>query len=129
MSFSGLNWWSVLAAIVANMVLGFLWYGPLFGKPWMGLVGKKADDLPQNFTMYIVPVLATLLSVIVLWTIKQATGLSGVLSAITAWIGFVALTTYTNDLFEGRSAKLWLINNTYHLVGFIVSGLMLDLLS
>jgi dipeptide/tripeptide permease len=129
MSLMGLNWWSVLVAIVVNMALGFLWYGPFFGKPWMKLVGKEADDLPQNFTIYIVPVLATLLSVIMLWTIKRATGLSGVLAAISAWVGFVALTTYTNDLFEGRSVKLWLINNTYHLAGFVASGLILDLLN
>lgn len=25
---------AILAAILAAMVLGFLWYGPLFGKAW-----------------------------------------------------------------------------------------------
>ena len=128
MTFSDINWWAILAAIVANMVLGFLWYGPLFGKPWMKLVGKKEDDLPQNITMYFIPMVATFLSASVIWTLMRATGLSGVVTAITAWIGFVALTTYTNDLFENRPVKLWLINNTYHLAGFILSGLLLDLL-
>jgi hypothetical protein len=129
MSFSDIYWWSVLIAIIVNMVLGFLWYGPFFGKSWMKLVGKKTDDLPQNFSMYIIPVFATVLSVIMLWTIKRATGLSGVLTAISVWVGFVALTTYTNDLFEGRSVKFWLINNSYHLAGFVASGIILDLLN
>ena len=127
MTLSGLNWWAVIAAIVVNMILGFLWYGPVFGKVWMKLVGKKEDDLPQNFTIYIIPVLATLFSAIVISFFMKSTGLSGLFTAVISWFGFVALTTYTNDLFEGRSAKLWIINNGYHLVGFILTGILLDL--
>ena len=34
-----INYLAVLAAAVSNMVLGFLWYGPLFGKTWSKLMG------------------------------------------------------------------------------------------
>ncbi|MBI3341870.1 DUF1761 domain-containing protein, partial [Candidatus Curtissbacteria bacterium] len=34
-----INYMAVVAAAVVNMVLGFLWYGPLFGKPWMKMMG------------------------------------------------------------------------------------------
>ena len=37
--FSLLNIWAVLGSMVASIVFGFLWYGPLFGKPWMRLSG------------------------------------------------------------------------------------------
>ena len=33
---AALNWWAILVATVAAFALGGLWYGPLFGKPWMG---------------------------------------------------------------------------------------------
>jgi hypothetical protein len=30
-----INYWAVLAAALFTIALGFLWYGPLFGKSWM----------------------------------------------------------------------------------------------
>jgi hypothetical protein len=42
---------NVLAAIVATIahqVLGFLWYGPLFGKLWLREVGKTREEIAQG---------------------------------------------------------------------------------
>ena len=33
------NWLAIVAGMVANMVVGALWYGPLFGKRWMKELG------------------------------------------------------------------------------------------
>ncbi|MDO8488446.1 MAG: DUF1761 family protein [bacterium] len=33
------NYLAILAAAVLSMVLGFLWFGPLFGQTWMKLMG------------------------------------------------------------------------------------------
>lgn len=33
------NYLAILVAAVLSMVLGFLWYGPLFGKEWTKLMG------------------------------------------------------------------------------------------
>lgn len=128
MAFSGFSWLAVIVAVVANMVLGILWYGPLFGKQWLAAVGKKEDELSQSAGMYVVPVVATLIGAIVLWNVMQATGLSGIMAAFWMWLGFFALTSYTNDLFEGRSFNLWAVTNLYHLVGFALTGIILDLL-
>ena len=43
-----LNYLAILVAGISNMVIGFLWYGPIFGKMWMGLIGKTADELSSN---------------------------------------------------------------------------------
>ena len=32
--FKGINWIAVIVAVVLVQVLGFLWYGPLFGAMW-----------------------------------------------------------------------------------------------
>jgi len=29
----------ILIATIASFIFGFLWYGPLFGKQWMNLMG------------------------------------------------------------------------------------------
>ncbi|HYU64967.1 MAG TPA: DUF1761 domain-containing protein, partial [Candidatus Paceibacterota bacterium] len=40
-----LNYWAILVAAVAQMVIGALWYGPLFGKMWMHLTHRTMDDM------------------------------------------------------------------------------------
>src|SRR5216117_550063 len=35
-----MNWVAIIVATVAAMVIGFLWYGPVFGKSWMTLSGR-----------------------------------------------------------------------------------------
>ena len=39
-----INYLAVVAAMLAQMFLGFLWYGPLFGKPW-----AKEMKMPPDF--------------------------------------------------------------------------------
>jgi hypothetical protein len=45
-SFGDLDWVAILVGTVALMVLGFLWYGPLFGKQW-----AAARGIPMNSDM------------------------------------------------------------------------------
>ena len=40
-----LNYWSVLGAVAAAIVLGTVWYGPLFGKQWMRIVGTTMGEM------------------------------------------------------------------------------------
>ena len=49
MTFSQLNWLSVLlAAVVGFFVLGGLWYGPIFGKAWMNEFGFTENELTDR---------------------------------------------------------------------------------
>ena len=126
---SGISWLAVIAAVVANMVLGFLWFGPLFGKAWMAASGRKEADMEgAGAGMYVVPILSALVGAIVLWNVMQATGLSGIMAAFWMWLGFMALTSFTNSTFRGNSTTLWALEQSAHLVGFGITGLLLDLL-
>ncbi|HVE75608.1 MAG TPA: DUF1761 domain-containing protein, partial [Actinomycetota bacterium] len=42
------NWLAVLVATVAAMVLGFLWYGPVFGRIWLAGMGKTQEQMSGN---------------------------------------------------------------------------------
>src|SRR3979411_3551552 len=46
-----LNYWAILVAVAATMVLGFLWYGPIFGKAWMKEMGIPAGSKPDPKVM------------------------------------------------------------------------------
>jgi len=39
-----INWLAVLAASLVGFVIGAIWYGPLFGKAWMKIVGLTEKD-------------------------------------------------------------------------------------
>ena len=45
LDFAGLNWWAILVATVAAFVLGYVWYGPVFGKAWLVALGKTEDEI------------------------------------------------------------------------------------
>lgn len=138
-----INLWAVLvAAIIAN-ILGFLWYGPVFGKYWMGLMGM--DNSPEGMAAakakakanggmtksYIQMFIGTLvmsyvLSAVVFFTylfFLEWGALAGPAVGFFAWLGFVAPVTLNTVLFEGKSWRLWVLNNGYYLVAFMVMGL------
>src|SRR3979411_3213444 len=46
-----LNYWAILVAVAATMVLGCLWYGPILGKAWMKEMGIPAGSKPDPKVM------------------------------------------------------------------------------
>jgi hypothetical protein len=41
-----INWLAIIAAVVVNMVVGFVWYSPaVFAKQWSKLTGRKMNGL------------------------------------------------------------------------------------
>ena len=40
-----INYYAVLVCGISNMVLGYLWYGALFGKQWMALSGITPEKI------------------------------------------------------------------------------------
>ncbi len=131
---------AVLAAAVASMVIGFLWYGPLFGKQWMALSGisREKIDAGQAQGMgktYVTAFIGSLVMAYVLAHslffasefLKVSGANAGVQAGIWNWLGFVAPVTLRSVLWEGKSWKLWFVNNGYYLVTLIVMGVILAL--
>jgi hypothetical protein len=53
------------------------------------------------------------------------TALQGAQTGLWAWLGFVATTTATNYVYEGRPWKLFWINTGMQLVVLVVTGMIL----
>jgi hypothetical protein len=133
----GISLWSVLAAAVATMVLGFLWYSPLlFARPWMVLMGYDPDDKAKLAEMqkgagkmYGLSFLASLVSAGVLAKIVAITTVSsplyGMKVGFAIWLGFVTTVQLTNVLFAKQPFKLYLINTGYQLVCYLAMGAIL----
>ena len=48
MDFSNINIWAVLVATLSTFLVGWLWYGPLFGKAWMSASGMTEEKVQQG---------------------------------------------------------------------------------
>ena len=51
MSMVPINCWAVLVAAVASFILGWMWYGPLFGKAWGAMSGINMGQKPPTGMM------------------------------------------------------------------------------
>ena len=64
-----INYLALLVAVILQFGLGFLWYGPLFGEPWMEMVGLDTAAIeanPPGAGVWITNVVAAVLSLYVL---------------------------------------------------------------
>ncbi len=134
------NYLAVLVAAIVSMVLGFLWYGPIFGKQWIYMMGWNEADCKgkqkqgmgvQTYVLMIVGslVMAYVLahSVIIGNTYFQATGVhGGLMAGFWNWLGFVAPVMLGRVLWEGQSWKLWVLNNGYYLLSLLLMGALLS---
>lgn len=136
-TFCGITLWGVLAASVASMVIGFLWYSPLlFARPWMRLMGYDPDDKAKLAEMqkgagklYGITFVATVVSAVVLAKIIDLTSVVTILYGMKVgfgiWLGFVATVQLTGALFTKQPVKLFLINTGYQLVCYMTMGAIL----
>ena len=128
-----INYLAVGVAGVVSFVLGGLWYGPVFGKTWIGLSGmtpeqmleaKKKSMLKSYILTFVGSLfMAGVLSQSIIYAIGflQKSGLSvGVSVAFCSWLGFIAPVTLGKVLWENKPWKFWLIDNGYYLISLLL---------
>ena len=125
-----IDWVGVIIATVAAMVLGALWYGPLFGQRWFALVGKTREELKANagigYGLALVGsfVLAIVMTYVTQWGAAEGFG-EGIIVGIVMWAGFVLSTQVVGAVFEGRPWELIMLNSGSSLLTFaIVAGIV-----
>lgn len=125
------NYWAVIVAAISSMVLGYVWYGPLFAKAWMKEIGKTEAEIRKNAkpSMYGFTFVGALVTAYVLahfvYYAGATTAANGALTGFWAWLGFVATSMLSIKIFENRSWNLYAINTGYYLVMFIIMGIIL----
>ncbi|MEK7187319.1 MAG: DUF1761 domain-containing protein [Patescibacteria group bacterium] len=132
-----INYWAVLACGILSMVIGFIWYGPLFGKKWMEIVGANPKDMAARKEMqkkagplYLVQFLLTLFQVYVLAHFIQAwADASSLETALWIWAAFIMPIVAGSAMWNNDSRKIawsrFLIQSGYQLVLFITFGYIL----
>ena len=125
MDFSGINYFSILAAAFGGMITGAIWYG-VFAKPWMKALGFTEEDVQQKPSIYVVAAIAQLvIAYLLAGLIGHLDGYSltgGVITAFFCWLGFCAAPMAVNHRFQSKGWDLTLIDAGYWLAVFVLQG-------
>jgi hypothetical protein len=139
--FSLISWGAVVVGVIMSIVLGSIWYGPIFGKKWAALMGmdmndpvKVAEAKKGMWKMYVIQMIASLVTVsvlsIVLLKFDNFTTGEMVCSSLLMWFGFVLPTEVGAVLWGNKSKKdainILMINAGYGLVLFVLLGLVVS---
>ena len=137
------NYLAILLSAVANMVLGFVWYGPLFGKQWIALMGWSKEEMEkgkikmqkEGWKTYLLAFIGSLImgyvlaqSLVFASAYLDVSGIgAGLMVGFWSWLGFIAPITLGSVLWEGKSWKLWFLLNSYYLISLLIMGSILAL--
>lgn len=135
--FYAVNYISVIAGAVAAFLVGWLWYGPVFGKQWMAMMGYTKESIAS---MKMKPMTAMALgfvsSLVMAYVVAVFAGLwvydgfyGAFKFAFWVWLGFIATVSLGPVLWENRSWKLYCFNAVYQFVALFVMTLVIVLWS
>ncbi|MGD0782227.1 MAG: DUF1761 domain-containing protein [Candidatus Aminicenantales bacterium] len=132
----GFYLWAILASAAASMVLGFVWYGPLFGKAWGRYSGWTAEKIKtvSGKSMglayglaFAAAVVSSLALTVLSRSLGATTAMGGLMIGLLAGVGLVAMAMATNFLFERRPLGFWLIVAGYEVVFMAVAGVIVTI--
>jgi len=117
----------VVISAVSQCFLGALWYGVIFKKSWMRLLGFGEGQQPKYraFGMVVTFIACFVLSFVLVhimgWS-GSATPTGGASIGIICWFGFMAPPLVVQHIFENRRANLFAINACYWLLAMALGG-------
>lgn len=126
------NYWVVLGGAIFLFVMGMIWYGPLFGKTWMKIIGapqmskeemaKMQKEMMPYYGMQFV--LALITSYIMYHFVKGWDAVSGAEVGFWIWLGFAMPMAAGSmwDTKKGLQFKKFLVIAGYQLVTLMVLG-------
>ena len=131
--FSDLNFLAIAVSALTYFGLGSVWFGPLFGKQWLKLVGltvteeDKKNALFMFTKTFLLDVFITFsTALILLWT-QSETILEALKVSAVLGLGFVIAPFLGNYMYAKRSMTLFSIESFYHVVCITVISIILTM--
>lgn len=129
--FGSINYLAVIVAALSSFVVGWIWYGPLFGKVWMRLHGFSKDDLTESSmsvpVIMVINYIATALAAlaIAMFLGPEANAGFGIFAGLMIAIFWIGTSRLNDVLFERKPWGLYFINVGYNVVIYVVMGAIL----
>ena len=130
----------VLVCAIVSMVIGMIWYGPLFGRTWARLIKADPDCMTdpvkrKEMNKRAMPMYALqfVLAILEIWVLARFISLdasvSGLCTALLIWLGFILPmaaggSMWNNDTKKDAWQKFFLTAG-FNLVLFVIFGLIL----
>ncbi|MBP7700585.1 DUF1761 domain-containing protein [Candidatus Woesebacteria bacterium] len=136
-----LSFFSILLCGVFSMILGFVWYGPLFGKKWMEIIGtsNQSEEARKKMQkeagpLYLVSFLLALFEAWVLAMFNEGVATYYAISnAFWIWLAFIVpalagSVMWTNEKPVIKKSR-FLIQTGYQLLLLVGFALIISLLN
>lgn len=133
-----INTWAILFSMILSVVLGFIWYGPLFGKKWMALSGIKMPDQKPSAGEMLKPIVISLVGALLMsYTLSYfiafrsgfyqvSGGSAAMLTALFLWAGLIVPIYFNFIGWEGKAKTLAAIHAGYWLVFLLISSAIIS---
>lgn len=123
------NWLSFILAILIPMIVGSLWYGPLFGRIWMNMMNLTEERIKETLNpvkSYGGSFIGSIFTAYVLSLLINYTGFNtlsgGILIGFVVWIGFALPMGWQSVAWEDKGLGLYVLNQAYNLLVFLLMG-------
>jgi hypothetical protein len=125
-----INRGAVFVAVVLHQVLGYLWYGVFFAKPWLAGLDKTPSDINPNDPLpYIVDVAGWILaSLVMAWLVVRLdikSALGGAILGAFLWLGLMLPALLPHYAFIGLKPVVMAIDSADLLVASLITGAIL----
>jgi hypothetical protein len=129
-----LNWLAVIIAAVAGYFPGAIWYSKMgFLRPWAREMGIDIDAMQDKkgagakVAIGLIP--AFFAAIVMALLIPHPVPIHRGLAFGAALAGGIISTSFAVQyLYENRSFKFWAINSGYHMLQFLIMGLVYSLM-
>lgn len=132
---SDINWLAVVVATVIYMVLGGLWYGPLFGKTWMRATGFEMPEERPGNEIYIAPMIAYLVASVSTAMLAEATAsdtfVEGLVLGLLVGIGYAVTLSLVTSAFSPGTPEprtLFVVTASFNLLALTIGGVLVAIL-
>ncbi|XP_054754337.1 uncharacterized protein LOC129260374 [Lytechinus pictus] len=119
----------IAMSTAASQLLGFAWYGPLFGSMWCRNSGRRREDIERSSKskwIMVVPLLSKLgSSIIIAHLLKDHIGVKTVYDACRNGLAFSAVIVLYNashSPFQGEGLPAYLINAGYDAICTVMTA-------
>jgi hypothetical protein len=133
MVISTANIWMVLVATLVSFVIGWIWFGPLFGKKWMKDMAFSEAEMAKMkakgmMTPMILQLIAFFVMTLVFVSLASALNLVGFSAlgclAFWLWLGFEVPMIIGMNLWGGKPWSTFWISSAQNIVTLLVTALI-----